>query len=81
MPENEDDARPRVQVVDRRHWARKEGEGEAAGAGEEEAPSLLPTYVERLEARAREQEERLKAFLEEQKAENAAFRERVRREA
>jgi len=75
MPEKEEEERPKVSVVDRRHWAKGKGDGDA------EAPSVLPTYIEQLEARARENEERLKAFVENQRTENEAFRERIRKEA
>ena len=47
MPEKEEEERPKVSVVDRRHWAKGKGDGDA------EAPSVLPTYIEQLEARAR----------------------------
>ncbi|MFQ5694145.1 MAG: nucleotide exchange factor GrpE, partial [Nitrospinota bacterium] len=77
----DEENRRKIEVRDRRHWVRKEGgNGEGAPPGAEE-PSLLPTYVERLEARAREQEDRLRSFMEQQRAENEAFRERVRRDA
>lgn len=79
MAGNDEGAPVKVQVVDRRRSARQEGETDGGVAGEA-APSLLPTYVEQLEARAKEQEARLKAFLERQRAENEAFRERLRRE-
>ncbi len=75
MPEKEEQERPKVSVVDRRHWAKEKGDGDA------EVPSVLPTYIERIEARARENEERLKTFVENQRAENEAFRERIRKEA
>ncbi|HJM43996.1 MAG: nucleotide exchange factor GrpE [Nitrospinota bacterium] len=75
MPEKDETARPKVSVVDRRHWAEPKDDGDA------EAPSVLPTYIEQLEARARENEERLKTFVENQRAENEAFRERIRKEA
>ncbi len=81
MSEGSEESRPKVSVVDRRHWVRKEGEDGGGDSGEAGPSSVLPTYVERLEARTREQEERLKAFVEEQQAENDAFRERVRKEA
>ncbi len=81
MSERSEESRPKVSVVDRRHWVRKEGEDGGGDSGEAGSFSVLPTYVERLEARTREQEERLKAFVEEQQAENDAFRERVRKEA
>ena len=77
MPEKEEEKRPKVSVVDRRHWAKGKGDGDA----ETEVPSVLPTYIEQLEARARENEERLKTFVENQRAENEAFRERIRKEA
>ncbi|MBI2881627.1 MAG: nucleotide exchange factor GrpE [Candidatus Tectomicrobia bacterium] len=80
MAGSDEGAPVKVQVIDRRRSARKEGEGEGGVAGEA-APSLLPTYIEQLEARAKEQEARLKAFMERQRAESEAFRERVRREA
>ncbi|MFQ5913974.1 MAG: nucleotide exchange factor GrpE [Nitrospinota bacterium] len=81
MPEDRKEGRPKVEVVDRRHWVRKEGEHGEGDSGEADAPSLLPSYVERLEARIREREERLKAYEEEQRAENEAFRERIRKDA
>jgi len=81
MEEKDQQQRPKLEVVDRRHWVRRDG-GNGEGASQEaEAPSVLPSYVERLEARVREQEARLKTFVEEQRAENEAFRERIRKDA
>jgi molecular chaperone GrpE len=74
MPEQH--GKPKVSVVDRRHWVDKK-----EGGDEAEAPSRLPTYIEQLEARARAQEEKLNEFVEKQQAENEAFRERIRKEA
>jgi molecular chaperone GrpE len=81
MEEKNEQQRPKLEVVDRRHWVRKDG-GNGEGVSQEaETPSILPSYVEKLEARAREQEARLKTFVEEQRAENEAFRERIRKDA
>lgn len=81
MTDKNEQQRPKLEVVDRRHWVRKDG-GNGEGVSQEaETPSVLPSYVEKLEARAREQEARLKTFVEEQRAENEAFRDRIRKDA
>lgn len=77
MMRNDQEDQPKVSVVDRRHWAKGDG-GEDSDLG---ASSLQPTYIEKLEARSREQEERLQGFVEKQQAENETFRERIRKEA
>ncbi len=77
MMGNDREDRPKMSVVDRRHWAKEDG-GEDSNA---EASSLQPTYIEKLEARSREQEERLQGFVEKQQAENETFRERIQKEA
>ncbi len=73
-----DDTAPRIQVVDRRWWAR----GEAADGGAEE-PFEKPTYVQELEARMAANEEELRATLTRYRAANAEFeqaRVRMRRD-
>jgi molecular chaperone GrpE len=70
-----------LSITDRRHWARRAETGEKEYGKDEVSPSKLPTYLEQLEQRLREKDERLKAFMAEQQAENEAFRERVSRQA
>ena len=77
MTGKEQESQPKVSVVDRRHWVKEDG-GEGT---DPQAPSLQPTYIEKLEDRSREQEECLKEFVEKQQAENEAFRERIRKDA
>ena len=70
-----------LSITDRRHWVRRAETGEKEDGKAEAPPSKLPTYLEQLEQRLREKDERLKAFMAEQQAENEAFRERVSRQA
>ena len=56
MPEERDST---VKVVDRRWWARGEGEGAAGGA----EPSLKPTYVEELERTVAEKDKQVQEYL------------------
>lgn len=57
---NRKPAEPAIRVVDRRWWARGEGERDAAAA---EAPSLKPSYVEALERQLAEKDALLQATI------------------
>jgi molecular chaperone GrpE len=68
-----------IRVVDRRWWARGEGEG----GGEAAEPSLKPAYVEELERRLTEKDAQLQATVAKYREAAAEFdeaRARLRRE-
>jgi molecular chaperone GrpE len=78
-----DDAKPpepSIRVVDRRWWARGDGEGETAAGAE---PSLKPTYVEDLERQLAEKDRQLQDTIVRYRGAAAEFdeaRARLRKE-
>lgn len=78
--QNRKDAGPTIRVVDRRWWARGDGEGEA---GASEVPSLKPSYVEMLERQLEEKDRLLQDTIARYRTAAAEFdeaRARLRKE-
>jgi molecular chaperone GrpE len=77
--------RPPLKIEDKRHWARKVDEeaAEAAGNGEDEAPSLRPTVVDEYRVRAEAAENKLREYIaayKQAQVEHEEFRERLLRD-
>jgi len=74
MTENQSDnqnqtEKPKINVVDRRHWANKDDEAEATD--KKNLEERYPTFVEKLKKEAEEKDERLKEYINAYKEKNA----------
>ena len=61
--------KPKINVVDRRHWVNKDDEAEATD--KEDLEERYPTFVEKLKKAAEEKDERLKEYISAYKEKNA----------
>ncbi len=79
--ENENQGeKPKINVVDRRHWVSEEDEDAAPSEGLDER---YPSFVEKLKKEAEEKDQRLKEYIaafKEKTAETDEFRARLQRE-
>lgn len=74
MTENQSDnqnqtEKPKINVVDRRHWVNQDDEAEATD--KESLEERYPSYVEKLKKQAEEKDERLKEYINAYKEKNA----------
>ena len=61
--------KPKINVVDRRHWVNKDDEADATD--KEDLEERYPTFVEKLKKAAEEKDERLKEYISAYKEKNA----------
>jgi molecular chaperone GrpE len=83
MKKNKDSAeeKPKINVVDRRHWSADSEEMEATDSADLE--ERYPDYVEKLKKESEEKDKRLREYIaayKEQGSENDEFRQRLQKE-
>ena len=83
MNEDKDSAeeKPKINVVDRRHWSTDSEEMEATDSADLE--ERYPDYVEKLKKESEEKDKRLREYIaayKEQSSENDEFRQRLQKE-
>jgi len=83
MNEDKDSAeeKPKINVIDRRHWTTDTEETEATDAADLE--ERYPDYVEKLKKESEEKDKRLREYIaayKEQSSENDEFRQRLQKE-
>lgn len=76
----EDEARPTFSVHDKRFWVARGSEGNGEASQAPAPPSLMPTYIERLEEQLQEKDRLLRAHVADMRSEQEELRRRLTRE-
>ena len=74
---------PKINVVDRRHWAHEDEDSNSDETSEQEIDEKLPTYVEQLKKDAEDKDKRLREYIaayKDKNSENDDFRVRLQKE-
>ena len=75
--------KPKISVVDRRHWAHEDEESNGEETSVKETEKKLPTYVEKLKKDAEDKDKRLREYIaayKDKNSENDEFRNRLQKE-
>ena len=75
--------KPKISVVDRRHWAHEDEDSDGEETSKSETGEKLPTYVEQLKRDTEEKDKRLREYIaayKDKNSENDEFRVRLQKE-
>ena len=75
--------KPKISVVDRRHWAHEDEDSDGEETSKSETGEKLPTYVEQLKKDAEDKDKRLREYIaayKDKNSENDEFRVRLQKE-
>ena len=75
--------KPKINVVDRRHWAHEDEDSNGEETPERKTAAKLPTYVEQLKKDAEDKDKRLREYIaayKDKNSENDEFRNRLQKE-
>lgn len=81
--DSEQPEKPKISIVDRRHWAHEEEDSNDEDSSSEHTKKRLPNYVEQLKKEAEDKDKRLREYIaayKDNSAENDEFRIRLQKE-